>query len=181
MRQTLVLNVQGLPLLEGETQRFNFPNLPLKLFALTFQLLNATRCRIKPHLGIAPLAPGIRNLVLQRSQPGVGIKQHALCIAAQQRLMFMLPVNINQRLAHLPQLLNRNRRAVQICARAARAINDTAQQQSLFDIDILSAQPVGRCWRSAQIEFGANLGTFATDTDQATIGTLAQSKRQRID
>jgi hypothetical protein len=65
----------------------------------------------------------------KRFESGMRIEQRALRFAAQQRLMSMLSVNVDQRFGHLTQLLHGDRRTIQIGARTAVGIEHPTQQQ----------------------------------------------------
>jgi hypothetical protein len=50
------------------------------------------------------LPPGGGDFGQQGVESGVRIEQRALCVAAQQRLVGVLTVNVDQRFGHLAQL-----------------------------------------------------------------------------
>ena len=111
----------------------------------------------------------------------MGIQQQALGIAAQQGLMRMLAVDIDQRLGHLAQLLNGHRGTVEVGTGTAAGIEDTPQQQSAVSVEIALPQPDFGVMQTCQVEFCGNLGSLSHVADQTRIGAIAKRKRQRID
>lgn len=109
------------------------------------------------------------------------VEQRALRFAAQQRLMRMLTVNVDQALAYLAQLLDGDWRAIQVCARSAFDVYQSTQQQAVLRIQVVRLQALGCDRRIVEIELGTYLGTLATCPYQAAVGAIAEGKGQGID
>src|SRR5262249_23515750 len=77
-----------------------------------------------------PGAEGFTGLALERLAAAVRIEQLALRGGAQQRLVLVLAVDVDQELARLAQLRKRRGVAVDEAARAAGAIEGSPQDDS---------------------------------------------------
>ena len=119
----------------------------------------------------------ILGVLVSISSVGAG----ALGVAAQQRLVGVLTVDVDQSFGDLAELRLGDRRAVQIGARAAVGIEHAAQQQTVLAIDIVFSQPCRGRRRLVEIKLRANLGALAAGAYQAGVGALAEGKRQRVD
>ena len=111
------------------------------------------------------------------------VEQLALRVAAQQRLMRMLSMNIEQPFANGTHLLQRHGHAVHKGARAACRFQDAANQNALARIErnLLLGKPGMKLRVFHRIELGAYFGTRRTETNQPCIRPLAQDKRQGVD
>ena len=118
MREAIVLQLQASPLILGEGQGREFPHLPLKLFAFALKRFRAARRQLQSGGGVAPEPVACRHLLRTGGQSGMAVEQRALRIGAQERLVGMLTMNIDEKLADLAQLLGGRRRAVDVAARA---------------------------------------------------------------
>ena len=108
------------------------------------------------------------------------VEQPALGIAAQQRMMGILAMDVGQEVGHFTQLAQCRRSAIDIGARTPRVV-DHSPQQAGIDIKIGRAQP---CFQSApcsHIKLGGNLRTLGPAAHYGGIRTLTQGQRQRID
>ena len=84
MPQPLMFDIERFPLVGGKTERLQFPNLPLELFAFTRDGVGIFRRRFEQRTRVAPQPPGYRHFFNQCGQAGMRIKQGTLRIAAQQ-------------------------------------------------------------------------------------------------
>ncbi len=71
---------------------------------------------------------GLRDLSGQPGRAGKAIDEFALRGGAQQGLVGMLAVDVDQVFADILQLLHGRRTAVDVCARTARRFDDSAQE-----------------------------------------------------
>ena len=76
---------------------------------------------------LAPIAVTFRQFRHEGLIAGVVVQQLPLGLAPQQRLVFMLAVDVHQQLAQLPQCLGRLRHAVDVVARTAAAGDHPSQ------------------------------------------------------
>ena len=179
--QTLVFAFEGRPFIAGKSQRIELADLPLELFALARQRLGAGRGRVQCLSGFAPCPPGRSHLFCQGGQPGMRVEQCPLRVAAKQRLVGMLTVDIDQELADLAHLLGGRRRTVDVAARAAAGVEYAAQDQFVPGVEVVGGQPGDYLRQPTDLEGRRHLGPLATGTHDAGIGAVAEGQRQRID
>ena len=114
-------------------------------------------------------------------QSGIGVQQQALLGGPQQRLVRMLPVDVQQQGAQLAQCRLRGLGAVDVGARTALAHQHPAQQAKALVVQVVFPQP-GRGLRAvAQVELAGHLGALAPLADHAGIGLVAEGEPQGVD
>ena len=111
----------------------------------------------------------------------MGIEQHALRVGAQQRLVGVLAVDVDEELADFAQLLGGRRRTVDVAARAAAGIEDAPQDQFFIPVEIVGRQPFADRRQPGDVEGRRHLGPFAAGAHDTGVGALAERQRQRID
>ena len=118
-----------------------------------------------------------RDVVGECGAAGVGIEQFALCAAADQGLEFVLTVDFGERLADLPQHLQRHLLSVEIRARFALAGDDPAHDEFVVALDaLLFEQRTQACRGGAHFEGGRDFGALGTMADAFGAGTRAHCK-----
>ena len=108
----------------------------------------------------------------------VCIEEFALIVRAQQTLVRVLAVNIDQIFADLAQLRQGHSRAVHVGATAALGVDDPAQHQLVLGVQVVFGQPAYERFRG--LEYCADLGSGGTFSQHSGVGTLAQGERQCI-
>ena len=182
MRQPPVFGLQLVPLLVPKRQRFEFFCLPIELLTLRGERLcvGFQGRELPANVLPAPVCP--RHVTGQLRCAGVTIDEIALRPGAQQGLVGMLAVDVDQIFADLLELLHGGGTAVDVRARAARGFNDSAQQAFAFVArEIVFFEILGKGRNADGREFSADFGFFFSFANQPGLGTLAQHGSQRID
>ena len=186
VREPLVFGLQLVPFLGPECERFEFLRLPVELLALGCQCLRVGFQRASVPADVLPRAKRLRDLHGQFSRTGIAIEQLALRRRAQQRLVLVLAVDIDQVFADILELLQGRGPAVDERARAARRFDDPAQQAFAVvarEIVVRAGRPSTReCFVGR--ELGADFGfvrAFAHQSGSARSPSTAASASIRID
>ena len=165
-----------------EIERLQFAPLELQQLAL-----GGHRFGVLLQLGAAavqglPCLEQPAHLLRLAQQAGVAVQQVALRAGAQQRLVLVLPVDVEQEFARLAHLLHGGAAPVDEAARAPAAVHHAAQQaHALVALQFLLLQPLLQLRRIGDVEFRADLGALATRAHGGRIAALAQCQRQGID
>jgi hypothetical protein len=157
--QAGVALVEAGPFVLLQAQLGQFVDLPGEPFAFHFgfarQLVGIAACLA----GGLPFLPGLMHFAGQRAAAGIGIQQFALGFGFYQRLVGVLAVDVDQKLAQQLELGQRGRLAVDEAARAAGFVQYAADQHDV----VVAGQGVflqpGLDFRAlAAVEFGADFG-----------------------
>ena len=95
--------------------------------------------------------------------------------------MEMLPVDIEQHLAEVFQLLDGGRIAVDECPRAAVRADNAAQQAGIVLVESLVLQPAAHGRQGSDVEFGAELGPLRPVANELTAAPVSQDESHGID
>ncbi len=124
--------------------------------------------------GRVPLAVVRRDLGGQVGVLAVGVQKVPLVTGTEQRLVGVLPVNIDQQVTQAAQLGTGSRPAVDIGARSAFADDQPANDALAVLIERLRGEPVAGAGTAAQVETGDDLGSLAARSDHGRVGLLAK-------
>jgi hypothetical protein len=111
----------------------------------------------------------------------VGVEQGELARLRQQRLVFMLAVDLDQPRCEFAQLRQGRRAAVDPGARAAVGAQRASQLAAGAVVEFLLAQPGERFGRLVEVEFGVQFGARGAVADHAAVGAKARQEPERID
>jgi hypothetical protein len=129
-----------------------------------------------------PVAESVRGVARERLAAGMGIEQLALRGGAQQRLVRMLPVDVHEQLARLPELRQRGGVPVDEAAGAPGAVEAAAQdQQPRVAGQVALFQPRQKLGAGVHLELGGELGALAALPDQARVAAPAHQQLDGVD
>ena len=182
VREPRVLGEQLLPFVGIELERIELAHLPLELLALGRKRRRVGFERRELLPDVLPAAPRGGDSTRCGAQSGIGIEQRALRRRAQQRLVFVLAVNIDQMLARLAQLRERHGAAVDERARAAAAVDHAPHQtRAIVTRKFVVGEPGLQRLERSGLELGADLAFLGALPHDARVAALAEHHRQRVD
>jgi len=133
----------------------------------------------------APHTPGLGHGGGLFGQACVGVEQLALGIRTQQQLVRVLAVDIDELVAHLAQLRQRCRGAIDEGLAAAAGVDSPAQQHGaavvVFHVARQFALGQPRIQRWVGVEGGTDAGTCRAFADHACVGPFTQHQGERVD
>lgn len=112
---------------------------------------------------------------------GIGIQQGQLRRARQQRLLFMLAVDLHQQRGQVAQLCQRHRAAIDPGPRAAVGADHAAQLALVLVVQLVVGQPLAGGLQLLQRELGGKLGACGTMADHAAVSAQAGQEAQCVD
>ena len=113
---------------------------------------------------------------------GIGVEHLALGLRAQQRVMRVLAMDVEQEFGGVLQLRQRRRAAVDEGARATAGVDHPAQDQHAVVRRVARLVEPGHQPRQAvDHEFDRDFGTRRAAAHHAALGAVAQRQRQRVD
>ena len=179
MRKAAVLIADVSPLARLQRQFVQLRHLPFQplaflqdVFGIAFEFLARAPHRL-------PAAVRIGHRLRLQLQAGLVIQQLALRIGAQQRLMRVLAMNIDQQLAQFTQLRRGRCTAVDEGTRTAGVVNHATQQHvAFFTREFGGGQPRGD--RIASHKIGTDFGARSAFAHHAGIAARAQCQRQCV-
>ena len=170
----LRVQVQGLEFLGLVAQQFQLGGWPRPV---ALQRLQGLAGAIQARAGLAYRDP-FRLVVAEV------VEQLALHVGAQQQLVLVLAVNVQQLLAELAQQRDRHRAAVDGGA-AASLGGDRAPQDALGllvgVLQIPFARPFQCPRAAAEVEFGAEFGPVAAVAHPLGVAAVAEQAADRVD
>ena len=126
----------------------------------------------------AQLRVARREVLHGFGKPAEFVENAQLRARAQQRLVRLLPADIDHAGAQLAQTAGRNRHAVQRAARAPVGADDAAHDALLGQAVIRGPGRQGRCGR--YLETGGNVRLRFAGANLVRVGALAGGQRQRL-
>ena len=126
-----------------------------------------------------PVAEGLRRLARERLGAGVRIEQLALRRRAQQRLVRVLAMQVEEPFAGFLELRERRRMAVDETARAAGAVERAAQHQASRIADEIALGEPG-FHGFGHFELAGDLGTLGAFAHERGIGPAADEELDRV-
>ena len=124
------------------------------------------------------------NLARQLAGSGVFVEQAAMGVVFQQRLVFVLAVNVDQQLAQGLDVALGAGRAVDVAPRAPFGGDDPAQDAGAVRILVMTqvalGQPLARLRNPAEVEAGQQVGLVRTRTHHAVVGAIAEGQPQGV-
>ena len=111
---------------------------------------------------------------------GIGVQQIALHRFAQQRLVRVLAVDVDQHRAQFSAVLQRAESAIDIGPAAPVRCHHAAQQTLITGVQIAVLQPGNRLGYSGDGETGGDFGAFAAVAYGLGVGPVAQAQAQCI-
>jgi len=109
------------------------------------------------------------------------VEQADVGVAAQQRLVLVLAVDVDQQIPQFLQLLHGGGAAIDVAARAAVAGEDPAQQTFGVRRVVLGGEPARRRGVGADVEVGGNLAALGASADATDVAAVAQRHAQGVD
>jgi len=138
------------------------------------------------HLGQAvtqflPLPVQCADLRHQGGVAGIGIQQFPLHGRTQQRLVFVLAVNVHQGFAQFAQQLHGGRLAIDVSAGTAVTAEDAPQLALVAQVHVMVGEPCLHRRVGADIEAGGNLGAVLAVADPVAVRAITQHQAERVD
>ena len=180
--QHLVGGEQLVELLDGGIHRFQLANLPRQELhpLLAVSLVSRLAFELRDEAPV-PAAASLHPLdALDVTAPCV--HDLALRVAAQQGLVGMLAVDVDEALREAAQHLDRDRPAVDVRSRAA-VLRDGAPQEALAGgfVELVFLQPGTGRGVGFRCEQGSHFRPGCSGSQQCLAGALAEGEVQRID
>ena len=113
--------------------------------------------------------------------PGVGVQQFPLVRLAQQGLMRMLTVDIDEQRPQRRAVLQGGDGAIDIGPAAPFGGNNAAQQELFADVEIALAQPRLGCGNVGYSEGHADFGALAAGAHGRGVGAITEAQAQRVE
>ena len=154
MRQPRLSLRQALPFRGAWRKRLELGAAPGQQVALGLDRRGVLHAAIRALESVLPRPPGERDFARHRRKTAVGIEQPPLSFRAAERLMRVLPVQIDQKLADGLELSQRRRAAIDLRAASALRIEHAAQQERSFLREIVFDEPCPRGRRILELELG---------------------------
>jgi len=145
-----------------------------------FAILAATEL-VHALVQLAPLLRLAAHLGDQVIVARISVEQGQLMGPREQRLVFMLAVDLDQQGGQLSELARVGGAAVDPGAGAAFGTQHSPQLAVAVFVEFLPAQPCLRVGQSGQIELRGQLGAVAVRADHAAVGACAGQQHQRVD
>ena len=98
-----------------------------------------------------------------------------------QRLVRLLPADVDQLLAQLAECLHRYAAAVDVAARAAVRGNDPPQDAVVVLVEVVFAEPRAEVGAIANVERGRYLAAIRAGPNRFAVRAFAQCERERVD
>ena len=111
--------------------------------------------------GLAPALCGKLHLTGEVGGACVFVEQAAVGVGLEQRLVFMLAVDVDQQLAQSLEVALGAWRAIDVAARATFGGDDAAQDARAITLKVALGQPGTRFGDVLQVEGGQNVGFFS--------------------
>jgi hypothetical protein len=181
MRQPRLRLRQARPFRGARRKRLELGAAAGQQVALGLDRRGVLHAAIRALESVLPRPPGECDFARQRRKTAVGIEQPALSLRAAERLMRVLPVQIDQKLADGLELRQRRRAAVDVRAASALRIEHTAQQEQPVFREIVFDEPSPRGRRILQLELGGYFRAVCAKPKLARFEAIAEQQRQRVE
>src|SRR5690606_29791882 len=136
---------------------------------------------LEPLLERAPCAKRLGDVGRERLEAAVRVEQRALIRALEQRLVRMLPVDIDEQRAETLQILERHRLVVDERARSSLLADDPAQEAAVLVVEAELLEERERGVAGRAFEQHADLGPLGAVAHGARVGPVAEREAERVD
>ena len=136
---------------------------------------------LKLLFGLAPALCRQLHLAGQVGGAGEFVEQATVGVGLEQRLVFMLTVDVDQQLAQCFEVALGAGRAVDIAARAAFGGDDPAQDARAVAFKVALGQPGPGFGDVLQVERGQDIGLVGSGAHDAAVGAVAKGEAQCIE
>ena len=177
--QTRLLGGDVIPFGRAKRQAIELAELPFESFARGIERAGILFGEGELTLDFTPSFPCESDLLTQRLVGAMRIHHVTLTFGAQQTLMRMLAVDVDQVLTHFAELGDRDGRAVDVCAASALRIHHAAQDKGVFGAQVVFGEPLGE--RGRHIKNRANFGACRACAQYRSVRAFAQGECQRVD
>ena len=179
VRQAAVLGLHGFPLARRGGEFAEFLDRPAQPVLLGERRLGHLLRGLAGTQRAAPLGPQRADLGGLHAQAAVLVEQGELRGGAQQGLMGVLAVHVDQQFAQFTQLGERGRAAVDPGAAASARLDHAAQQYGVLGSDAGFVEP--GCGRRVHAKLGADFGARRAFAHHVGLGALAERELQGVD
>ena len=179
--QGLVFFFQLLQFLLAQRQRFQLLELVAEQLVAGALFVAAAGHPFQLLAGLPPALRGEQYLTGQLAGAGIGIQQAAVGIGLEQRLVFVLAVDVDQQFAERLEVALRTRRAIDVGARATFSGDDPAQDARAVLLQVALAQPGLGFGNLRDVEAGENVRLVGTGAYHAAVGAIAQRQAERVE
>ncbi|MNE31463.1 hypothetical protein D3C80_1250330 [compost metagenome] len=179
--QVLVFLFQLLQLVFAEAEVFQFFELVAEQLMAGSLFVAGVGQAVEFMAGLSPALR--RQLYLAGQVGGAGelVEQAAMSVGFQQRLVFMLAVNVDQQLTQGLEVAQRAGRAVDVAARTTFGGDDPAQDARAVAVEIALGQPGLGLRDIGQVEGGEDVGLVGAGAHHATVGAVAQGQAEGVE
>ena len=179
--QLLVLLLQGLQLVVAECQIFQLFKLVAEQLLACALFFTGFAQTLQFVAGLSPALCGELYLAGQLFGACVSVQQAAVGVVFQQRLVFMLAVDVNEQFAKRLEISLGAGAAVDVGAGASFTGDNPAQDAGAILFKVAFTQPLASFGDLADVEAGENIGLVAAWTYDAAVGPVAQGQAQRVE
>jgi hypothetical protein len=99
----------------------------------------------------------------------------------EQRLVFVLAVDVDQQLAEGLEVAHWGGRTVDIAARATFGGDYPAQDARAVAVEVALGEPGTGLWNITEIEAGEDIGLVRAGSHHAAVGAIAQAQTERVE
>ena len=129
----------------------------------------------------APNAPAFTDLARQCREAAECVEQRPLSVSRSERLMRVLPMQIDQSLPELGELRKGCGPAIDPRAASSLRVDHATEQHVVVGRERLVRQPGGRGGRVGNIEFGGEFGALRPGTQLPRFEPITEQQGQRVE
>ncbi len=176
--QRLVLLFQLLQFMLAQRQIFQLFQLIAEQLMASALLVALAGDTLKFIARLLPALRGELHLARQLLAAGVLVEQAAVGVGLEQRLVFVLAVDIDDQLAQCLEVGLRAGAAVDVAARAAFGGDHSAQDARAVVVQVALGEPGAGFGNVRQVEAGEDVRLVGAGAHHAAVGTITQGTGQ---
>jgi len=165
----------------GHAERNQLTAARLKKLALGRRCLRGTGGGFVLFNRGTPNAPVFTDFARQRREAAECVEQRSLRVGRSERLMRVLPMQIDQSLPELGQLRKGCRSAIDPRAASSLRVDHAPEQHVVVGRELLFRKPSGGGSRVTHIEFGGEFGAFGAGTQLPRFEAVTEQQAQRVE
>ncbi len=179
--QGLVFALQFVQFVFAQGQVFQFFQLVAEQLVAGALLITLAGNALQVVACLLPALCSQLHLARQLLAAGVLVEQAAVGVALEQRLVFMLAVDVDDQLAERLEVSLRAGAAVDVAARAPLGGDHPAQDARAVAVQVALGEPAAGFGDLRQIEAGEDVGLVRAGAHHAAVGTVAQAQAEGIE
>ncbi|MNH02020.1 hypothetical protein D3C79_612480 [compost metagenome] len=179
--QVLVFLLQLLQFVLAQAEVVQFFQLVAEQLVAGALLVARVGQALQLQAGLVPALGCKLYLAGQVDGTGILVKQAAVGVGLEQRLVLMLAVNVNQQLAERLEVAKRAGRAIDVAAAAAFGGDHPAQDARAVVVQVAFGQPGMRLGDVHQVEGGEDVCLVGAGAHHAAVGPVAQGQAEGVE